>query len=304
MVELITRDSRSLVIVALTLPVVGGVALPGVAVSEPRDEPANTQPPVRVYVSETLDISSVRLSGGGTIGTEETTLTPAGGGESFAVDPTSANFDGVRPGSYYVSRDRDVRADLSVVRPQIYSVVLRNERQQDVTGRQTNPEDLDRMTILARYDFAGADRLDVSVVGPSGNKVASGRITDTGQTLRVDIPDPTPGRYLVTLTGSNIEAGTRTVTVRVRGDVATPTATATETATPTPTPTATRTATPTPTGTTADDGPASASRRHSSRCWQSASWPVDAADQSTERVRSNRYAGSRSSSSSGMCLTL
>ena len=273
-----TRNARRAAVVALVVLAVGAVALPVVAVNEPRDAPADTRPPVRVYVSETLDISSVQLSGDGTIGTEETTFTSVGGGRSFTVDPTNANFDGVPVGSYYAESDRDIRADLTVVRPQVYSIVLRDDNQQDVTGRSTDAANLDRLTIRARYSFADVDRLDVSVVDPTGAEVATARITENDQQITVDIPDPTPGFYRVTASGSNIEAGNRTVTVRVRGQVATaaptatstatPTATATSTATATTTATSTATATPEPTptatseptatpapGTTADDGP-------------------------------------------------
>jgi len=272
----VTRNTRRAAAVALVVLAAGAVALPVVAVSEPRDAPADTQPPVRVYVSETPDISSVQLSGDGTVGTEQTTFTAVGGSGSFTVDPTNASFDGVPVGAYYAESDSDVRADLTVVRPQVYSIVLRDDNQQDVTGRSTDPANLDRLTIRARYSFAAADRLDVSVVDPAGAEVATARLTENDQQITVDIPDPTPGIYRVTVAGSNIEDGTRTVTVRVRGQVATaaPTATSTATATPKPTstPTATATATPmpeptptatpeptstaTPTaGTTADDGP-------------------------------------------------
>jgi len=275
----VTRNTRRAAVVALIVLAVGAVTLPVVAVTEPRDAPADTRPPVRVYVSETLDISSTQLSGDETVGTEETTFTTVGGGESFTVDPTNANFDGVPVGSYYAESDSDIRADLDVVRPQVYSIVLRNDNQQDVTGRSTDPGKLDRLTIRARYSFAEADRLDVSVVDPAGAEVAAARITENDQQITVDIPNPTPGLYRVTASGSNIEAGNRTVTVRVRGQVATATPTApTVTATPMPdsTPTATTTATPTPTvtetetatgtatatatptpfpGTTSDDGP-------------------------------------------------
>jgi PGF-CTERM protein len=245
----VTRNTRRAAVVALVVLAVGAVALPVVAVSEPRDAPADTRPPVRVYVSETLDISSVQLSGDGTVGTEETTFTAVGGGESFTVDPTNANFDGIPVGSYYAESDSDVRADLTVVRPQVYSIVLRDDNQQDVTGRSTEPANLDRLTIRARYSFADVDRLDVSVVDPSGAEVATARITENDQQITVDIPDPTPGIYRVTASGSNIEAGNRTVTVRVRGQVATATPTATATATPTTTATATATPEPTPTAT-------------------------------------------------------
>jgi len=274
----VTRNTRRAAVVALIVLAVGAVALPVVAVTEPRDAPSDTRSPVRVYVSETLDISSAQLSGGGTVGTEETTFTAVGGKKSFTVDPTNANFDGVPVGSYYVKSDRDVRADLVVVRPQVYSIVLRNNNQQDVTGRSTDPGKLDRLTIRARYSFANADRLDISVVDPSSTEVVTARITENDQQITVDIPNPTPGIYRVTASGSNIEAGNRTVTVRVRGQMATatPTATSTPMATATPTPEPTPTVTPTPTatstptatptpeptptatptaGTTADDGP-------------------------------------------------
>lgn len=250
-----TSHTRTTVVGVLVVLAVGAVALPAVAVSEPRDEPADTEPPVQVYVSETLDISSAELSGGGTIGTENTTFTAVGGGASFTVDPTSADFDGIAPGAYYAENDSDVRADLRVTRPDVSTLTLRDEESRGVTGERVDPENLNRMTILAQYNFAEADRLDVSVVGPSGDEVATGRITENGGRVTVDLGTPAPGTYTVTVTGSNIEAGTRTATVRVRGATATPTAAATPTATATATPTATptpeptATATPTPTAT-------------------------------------------------------
>jgi PGF-CTERM protein len=204
-----------------------------------------------VYVSETLDISAARLSGGGTVGNATTTFTAVGGGESFTVEPTNADFDGVATGAYYAENDSDIRADLRVTRPAVSTLELRDEESRGVTGERVAPEDLNRLTILARYNFAEADRLDVSVVGPSGERVATGRITESGGRATVDLGTPAPGAYTVTVTGSNVEAGTGTATVRVQGAVATttPTPTATPTATPDPTPTRTPspTATPDPT---------------------------------------------------------
>jgi PGF-CTERM protein len=247
-----TADVRQITTAALLVIVAAAVALPAAGVSEPRDEPAETDPPVEVYVSETLNISSAQLSGGGTIGNATTTFTAVGGGASFTVDPQRADFDGVAPGAYYAENDSDVRADLRVTRPQVSTLELRDEESRDVTGERVDPEDLNRLTIRARYNFADADRLNVSVVGPSGDEVATARITESGQRITVDLGTPVPGTYTVTVAGSNIEAGTATATVRVRG-AATPTATAapTPTTTPTaaPTPTATSTSTPTPTPT-------------------------------------------------------
>ncbi|RMB23955.1 PGF-CTERM sorting domain-containing protein [Haloplanus aerogenes] len=245
-----TRYTNGLTVALLVALLVGAVALPAVAVSEPRDRPADTAPPVQVYVSETLNISAARLSGGGTVGTGPTTFTTVGGGASFTVDSTNADFDGVAPGAYYAENDSDVRADLRVTRPEVSTLELRDERSQSVGGGSVDPENLDRLTILARYNFEEADRLNVSVVGPSGEEVATTRITESGQRVTVDL-EPTPGRYTVTATGSNIEAGTRTATVRVRGATPTPTATPTATPMPTASPTAavTPTATPEPTAT-------------------------------------------------------
>jgi PGF-CTERM protein len=271
----VTADTKPTTTVALIVLAVAAVALPAVAVSEPRDEPADTAPPVQVYVSETLDISAARLSGGGTVGNATTTFTAVGGGESFTVEPTNADFDGVATGAYYAENDSDIRADLRVTRPDVSTLELRDEESRGVTGERVAPEDLNRLTILARYNFAEADRLDVSVVGPSGERVATGRIVESGGRVTVDLGTPAPGTYTVTVTGSNVEAGTGTATVRVQGAATTtptPTATATPTATPDPTPTrtppptatpepaptatTTATASPTPSpGTTPGDGP-------------------------------------------------
>lgn len=251
---------RSLFALVLALAVVGAVVLPAAAVAEPREAPEDKSPPVRVYVSETLDVSAVQLSGTGeTIGTEQTTFVSVTGDEVFTVRPTSADFDDVVPGSYYVDRDSDLSAELSVVEPRVIELTLRNERGVNVTRDTVEPDDLEQLTVMARYNFGEADRLDVTVENPSGLDLAGNRvITQSGQTVTVDVDDAEPGVYTVTVEGSNIEAGTRTTQVTVAGgETATPTATATETATATPTateaatatPTATETATATPTAT-------------------------------------------------------
>ena len=244
-----TRPTARVAVVLLAVVVATAVALPAAAVTEPRDEPSDTRPPAKVYVSETLDVSSVQLSGEGTLGTDRTTFVAVGGGDSFTVDPTSADFDGIQPGAYYAERDRDIRADLWVVRPRVTQLELRNSRQTRVTGQRVSPDRLQRLSVEAQYNFADADRLDVSVAGPTGETVASSRITESGGRTTLDMGDPEPGVYTVTVTGSSIEAGTRVATVRVTGTAATPTPTQTPTATAEPTATATPTATPSPTAT-------------------------------------------------------
>lgn len=244
-----THISNSTALVAVALLLVGAVALPVGAVSEPRDRPAETRAPVEVYVSETLNISMVRLSGGERIGTDPITLRAVNGNERVTIeDPTNADFDGWTPGAYAAVNDSDTRADLRLTRPGVSTLTLRDERSIRVNGESVAPERLNRMTILAQYDFASVDRLDVTVTGPSGSEVATGRITESGGRITVDLGEPQPGTYRVTVAGSNVDAGTRTDTVRVKGVTATPTAepTATSTATPTATTTATATATPTP----------------------------------------------------------
>lgn len=244
---------RRTIVPLLVVLFVGVVALPGAAVDEPRSEPAETTPPVRVYVGETLNVSAVELSGsGGTIGTNVTTFRAVDGGSSFTVEaPTAADFDGVEAGSYYVTTDDDVRAELNVRRSEVESLELRDRRAATVTNRSTDPEYLGRLSIRARYNFESVDRLDVTVVGPSGTTAATGRITGSGELLRVDLGDPAPGVYTVTVTGHNVDTASRTATVRVRGATPTATPTSTPTATPTPTavPTSTATSTPTPTAT-------------------------------------------------------
>ncbi|WP_299330700.1 hypothetical protein [Haloplanus sp.] len=241
---------RRTVIPLLVVLLVGVVTLPGAAVNDPRSEPAETTPPVRVYVSETLNISAVELSGGsGAIGTNATTFRAVGGGASFTIEsPAAADFDGVEPGSYYVTTDSDVQAELSVRRPEIDSLELRDQQAVTVTNRSTDPEHLNRLSVRARYNFDAVDRLNVTVVGPSGATVATGRITGSRGLIRVEISDPVPGVYTVTAAGSGVDAASRTATVRVRGTTATPTATATTTPASAPTTTASTT-TPTPTGT-------------------------------------------------------
>ena len=251
-----TRDVGRLTVVTLALAVLLGAAAPTVvALSEPRDEPADTRPPVRVYVGETLDISSAGLTGDETVGTNETTFVAVGGGDSFTVDPTNANFSGVPVGAYYAENDTDIRADLQVVQPRVERLEVRGSEQQTVTDDPVDPAYLRRMYVRVGFNFDDADRLDVTVIGPRGTEVGNGSVATSGERTVVELGEPTPGVYTVTVAGSELDAGNRTATVRVRGPTPTPTATpaATPTATSTPTPTATPTpttrATPTATST-------------------------------------------------------
>jgi hypothetical protein len=235
------------------LLVVGGAVGASVAVEDPRDEPADTSPPVRVYVSETLDISAVQLTGGGTIGTNRTTFVSTGGDSVFTVTPESADFDDVDRGSYDADADDDDEPELVVVQPRITDFDLRNERGVDVEGRTVPASDFEELTITIEYNFAAADRLDVTVESPDGIDLAGNRrITESGGSVTVDTSSADPGTYEITVEGSNIEAGRRTAAVTVAGGrTATPTPepTTTPTAAPSPTPVPTATTTPEPTTT-------------------------------------------------------
>jgi hypothetical protein len=239
---------RSVLAVAVVCLVVGAAAASvAVAVEEPRDSPSDTTPPVRVYTGETLDISNVQLTGGGTIGTDTVTLVRVGSGDRTDVDPENADLDGVESGSYYVESDSDEGAELAVVRPRITDFEVRNERGVDVEGDTLPANDFEEVTITAEYNFAEADRLEVTVDDPDGLDLAgNARITESGGSVTVDTGDTDPGTYRITVEGSEIEEGSRTAEVTVAGRTATATPTDTLTATPTATPDPTATATPTP----------------------------------------------------------
>jgi len=265
-----TTLHRLLVILAVALAVVAAATGASVAVEDPRDAPSNTSPPVRVYVSESLDISNVELTDGGTIGTDQTTFVSVAGDEVFTVDPENADFDDVEPGSYDADSDDDDEAELIVVQPRVTDFDVRNERGVDIAGDTVEASDFEEVTITAEYNFAEADRLDVTVENPDGVDLAgNSRITTSGGSVTVDTSSAIPGTYRISVEGSDIEDGRASTTVTVAGGngdsgdgqtrtptaTATPTpeptatATATPTATPEPTPTATPTATPEPTAT-------------------------------------------------------
>jgi hypothetical protein len=240
----------------VALAVVAAATGGSVAVDEPRDEPSNTSPPVRVYVSETLDVSNVELTGGGTVGTDQTTFVSVAGDEVFTVDPENADFDDVEPGSYDADSDDDDEAELIVVQPRITDFDVRNERGVDIAGDTVEASDFEEVTITVEYNFAEADRLDVTLEDPSGVDLAgNSRIIESGGSVTVDTSGADPGTYRISVEGSDVEAGRASTTVTVAGGDAEPTATPRPTATATATPTATPTATTTPT-TTATATPA------------------------------------------------
>lgn len=224
----------------------------GLAADEPRDAPANTSPPVRVYVSESLDISGVQLTGGGTVGTGPTTFVSTGGDETLRVDdPTDADFDAVEPASYYVERENDTSPELNVVRPRITEFEVTNGRGVKIGGKDVSEGAFEEVTVTAEYNFPEADRLEVSIEGPDGLDYAGSRaITESGGSVTVDTSDAPPGEYVISVEGSDIEDGAASTRVTVGSrQTPTPTPTPTQTATPTTTPTSTPTPTPTPTQT-------------------------------------------------------
>jgi PGF-CTERM protein len=231
------------------------------AVSTPRDQPADTSPLVRVFVDETLDVSAVELTGGGTVGTGSVTLVGDAGdadGEVRTIDdPTDADFGGFATGTYFVSGDSDERPEFVVTEPQVTDVVIENQNGANVTnGWEPTGESL---TVTARYNFAEADRLDLTVRDPDGLGVtasvaSSDRITTDGGTVQLDLSEQDEGTFRIILEGSDLDDARQVVTVRTGPRrtatplPATPTATETPTTeqppTETPRPT-TRTDTPT-----------------------------------------------------------
>jgi PGF-CTERM protein len=248
------------VLVVAVLLVSGGV----VAVSGPRERPATTSPPVRVFVGETLDVSAVQLTGGGTVGTSGVTLLGVAGdaeGEIQTIDdPTAADFGDLSAGAYDVRRDGDERPEFSVAEPRVTEVVIRNANGANVTNAW-DPTGRS-LTVIASYNFDEADRLDLTVESPDGLDVTDAvaptdRITTSGGSLTLDLSDQPEGTFRITLEGSDLADATRTVTVRTGprrtttpAPAETPSATPTGTATPTTTPTETPTTTPTETPTT------------------------------------------------------
>jgi cell division septation protein DedD len=253
------------VLFAVVLLVVSGVAG---AVAAPRGQPADTDPPVRVFVGETLDVSAVALTGGGTVGPGPVTLVGVAGDADGTVEDlgesTDADFAGVPTGAYDVQTDGDDRADFSVVEPRVTEVVVRNQNGANVTnGWEPTGE---RLTVTVEYNFDEADRLDLTVDSPDGldvtSAVASGdRLTASGDSVTLDLSDEPEGTFRITVEGSDLEDATQTVTVRTgprrtatplppaepSTDTPTATATPTEAPTPTETPTSTETVTATPT---------------------------------------------------------
>lgn len=237
-------------------------SVPVAAVDAPRDSPRDTTPLVVVYEGETLDVSAVELTGGGTLGSDAVTLVGVGGPADGQVqrvpDPTEADFDDFTTGTY--DADGDGEAEFTVTDPVVTEVVLRSERGVDVTGDAV--EEIATVTLTARYNFAAADRLDVVVVGPGGVEIQNAvaeptRITESGGAVRVDLADEPPGHYRFRVEGSELDHASLTVTLTVgRERTATRTSTPTRTATATAsdTSTLTRTAPPTrtetPVGTT------------------------------------------------------
>jgi hypothetical protein len=247
--------TRTLLLVALALLVLSSAVA---AVSSPRNQPSDTAPPVRIFVGETLDVSAVELTGGGTVGSGSVTLVGVSGDADGLTeridDPTDADFDGVETGGYDVTADDDDRSEFVVSEPRVVEAVVRNQNGANVTnGWEPTGESL---TVTAEYNFDEADRLDLTVESPDGLDItetvaSSDRITTSGGSLTLDLSEEPEGTFRITFEGSDLDSATRTVTVRTgprRTTTPAPTTSRTPPpATPTPTATVTGPLTPTPT---------------------------------------------------------
>lgn len=246
---------RRVAVVLVAVCCLAGAVSTATAVENPRNRPSDTSPPVTVYASETLDISDVRLTGGGQVqgddNPESVTFQRVDGAGNVTVeDPEAANFTGVEPGSYDALRDDDEEPELEVVEPQVTRLTLRDRNARNVSGQTVRRDRLDRVVVIAEYDFAGADRLQVSMTRDAedvGLNQNAARITESGGRYTIGLSNRPTGTYTVTVAGSDIEAGTQSVTFRLVAADWTPSPTATRTPSPTPTPTETRSPSPTPT---------------------------------------------------------
>ncbi len=169
-------------------------------------------------------------------------------------NPETANFTGVEPGLYDSRADGDDAPELRVVRPRVTRLVVRTRDGTNVADGSVSDERLELLRIVATYGFDEADRLQVTLSRDgtdAGLDPRAARITESGESYTIGMVGRPPGLYTVTVTGSAIEAGTRSVTVWVGEPPATATVTptATPTATPTSTPTPASTPTPPPTAT-------------------------------------------------------
>ena len=253
-----TSPRRLCVVCVVVLLVAAGGAA---AVSAPRGAPADTTPPVRVFVGETLDVSAVELTGGGTVGTGSVTLDGVAGAADGDIqtidDPTDADFSDFATGTYVVSSDSDDRPEFVVTEPRVTEVVIENRNGANVTNAWEPTGD--GLTVTARYNFDEADRLKLTVRDPDGLDVtttvaSSDRITTDGGTVRLDLSDEPDGTFRIVLRGSDLEDARRVVTVRT-GPRRTATPFPPATATREPTATATTEPTEVPRTTTRTDAP-------------------------------------------------
>jgi PGF-CTERM protein len=248
----------------VTLLLVGCVlvaAVPGAvaAASGPRDAPPSSPLPVIIYQGETLDVSDVQQSSGGTIGSGQVTFVGLDGRAEGDVETESeaerADFDGYDKGSY--DADEDGSAEIRIAEPRVHQVVLRNRNDANVTAQYI--DDASDMSVAAQFNFEVADRVDVVVRNEDGLNITAD-VTDSSQirtdrgSIDLDLSDEGLGNFTITAEASDLPA-TYTIPVAVgrpseETATATTTATPSVTATPTVTPTVTATPTITPTGTT------------------------------------------------------
>jgi hypothetical protein len=238
----VSHGTRRLALPAALALLVAPVAV-GTAAEEPRRRPGDTTPPVTVSVSEELDVSGVRETDGGSLGDDPATFERVDDRDAtFRLeDPETANFTGVDPGLYDSRADGDDAPELRVVRPRVARLVVRTRDGTNLTDGRVSDERLELFRVVAAYDFDEADRLQVTLSRDGtgvGLDPRAARITEGGESYTTGTVGRPPGPYTVTVTGSAIEAGTRSVTVGVGEPPATATPTPTPIGAPTPTPTA------------------------------------------------------------------
>lgn len=187
-----------------------GVASPRTSVSGP--------PPVVVYQGETIGVTGVGKTTGGTIGPGEKAFVGLAGNADGNVESGSASsldFSDWATGSYDVDNDR--KPELSVAEPKVTDVTLKLSNGADVTNRRA-PADMP-ITLQTKFNFDKADGVELHITGPNGVDVAravasSTRIDTSGGTVTLDFSDEDPGRYTVRVEARELEAS-RSVTIGI-----------------------------------------------------------------------------------------
>ncbi|WP_158298350.1 HVO_2072 family ArtA-dependent S-layer glycoprotein [Halorubrum sp. SD626R] len=112
-------------------------------------------------------------------------------------------------GRYGIDGDGNSNGIVTVAQPSIFDAEVQLDNGEDISGSSVSTGDADSLSVLADFNFAGAEPIEVTIEDPSGTDITD-EVTTNGKlitqdegTIEIDLQNEDAGEYTVILEGED-----------------------------------------------------------------------------------------------------